>query len=89
MILLITVLVIGSGFAQGFAQDTLNQRKPVTTDRDLVIQPADITENAIFFPVVVDGTQMEVLAVKAPDGTIRTAFTTCQICYASGRGYFV
>ena len=31
---------------------------------------------------------MEVLAVKASDGTIRTAFNTCQICYASGRGCY-
>jgi uncharacterized membrane protein len=72
-----------------FAQNTLNQRKPVITDRDLVIQIAEITENALFFPVIIDGTEMEVLALKAPDGTIRTAFNTCQICYASGRGYFV
>jgi len=32
---------------------------------------------------------MEVIAVKAPDGTIRTAFNTCQVCYSSGRGYYV
>ena len=32
---------------------------------------------------------MEVLAVKASDGTIRTAFNTCQVCYSSGRGYYV
>jgi uncharacterized membrane protein len=31
---------------------------------------------------------MEVLAVKAPDGTIRTSFNTCQVCYGSGRGYY-
>jgi uncharacterized membrane protein len=31
---------------------------------------------------------MEVLAVKAPDGTIRTAFNTCQVCFGSGRGYY-
>ena len=31
---------------------------------------------------------MEVIAVKAPDGSIRTAFNTCQICYDSGRGYY-
>ena len=31
---------------------------------------------------------MEVLAVKASDGTIRTAFNTCQVCYGSGRGYY-
>jgi uncharacterized membrane protein len=26
--------------------------------------------------------------VEAPDGTIRTAFNTCQVCYDSGRGYY-
>jgi len=73
-----------------FAQSAeLNQRKPVIADKDLVIQIAEITENALFFPVDIDGVRMEVLAVKAPDGTIRTAFNTCQVCYASGRGYFV
>jgi len=66
-----------------------NIRKPVIADQDLVIQIAEITENALFFPVDIDGVRMEVLAVKAPDGTIRTAFNTCQVCYASGRGYFV
>jgi len=67
----------------------LNLRKPVIADRDLVIQIAEITENALFFPVDIDGVRMEVLAVKAPDGSIRTAFNTCQVCYTSGRGYFV
>jgi uncharacterized membrane protein len=66
-----------------------NLRKPVIANQDLVIQIAEITENALFFPVDIDGVRMEVLAVKAPDGTIRTAFNTCQVCYASGRGYFV
>jgi uncharacterized membrane protein len=73
-----------------FAQNAeLNLRKPVIADRDLVIQTSDITGNALFFPVDIDGVRMEVLAVRAPDGTIRTAFNTCQVCYASGRGYFV
>jgi uncharacterized membrane protein len=88
IMVLVGLMVFGVGF--GFAQNTeLNQRKPAIANRDLVIQIADITENALFYPVDVDGTRMEVLAVKAPDGTIRTAFNTCQVCYASGRGYFV
>ena len=87
----ILVMALFALFAvSGFAQNTaLNQRKPVIADRDLVIQVADITENALFFPIDIDGMRMEVLAVKAPDGTIRTAFNTCQVCYRSGRGYFV
>ena len=32
---------------------------------------------------------MEVLAVRASDGTVRTAFNTCQSCFTSGRGYYV
>lgn len=55
---------------------------------DLIIPIADITEEAAFYPVEVDGTQMEIIAVKAPDGTMRTAFNTCQVCYDSGKGYY-
>ena len=55
---------------------------------DLVIPVSEITETATFYPIEIEGTQMEVLAVKATDGTIRTAFNTCQICYSSGRGYY-
>jgi len=78
-----------SAQSAGTASTEQNLRKPVIADRDLVIQVAEITENALFFPVDIDKVRMEVLAVKAPDGTIRTAFNTCQVCYASGRGYFV
>ena len=88
--LMVTVVMFVLCGMAAFAQNAeFNQRKPVITDRDLVIQVADITEKALFYPVIIDGMQMEVLAVKAPDGTIRTAFNTCQVCYNSGRGYFV
>jgi uncharacterized membrane protein len=55
---------------------------------DIVIQKSDVSSKARFYPVEVDGTKMEVIAVKAPDGTIRTAFNTCQVCYSSGKGYY-
>ena len=56
---------------------------------DMVIPKADINETAKFYEYDELETYMEVLAVKASDGTIRTAFNTCQVCYASGRGYYV
>ncbi|MFW6678342.1 DUF2318 domain-containing protein [Lacrimispora sp. AGF001] len=65
-----------------------NNSKSAQTDTDLVIPVSDISEKVSFYPVEADGTKMEVLAVKAPDGTIRTAFNTCQVCYDSGRGYY-
>ena len=66
----------------------LNVVKPAVADRDLVIQLSDVSENAVFYPVDIDGTRLEVIAVRAPDGTVRTAFNTCQVCYGSGRGFY-
>ena len=60
----------------------------IAEGESLVIKVADISDQASFYPVEVDGVRMEVIAVKAPDGSIRTAFNTCQICYDSGRGYY-
>jgi uncharacterized membrane protein len=64
------------------AQTTKNQ------DGDIFIPASDITEKATFYTVTVDGVKIEIFAVKAPDGSIRTAFNTCQVCFDSGRGYY-
>ncbi len=63
-------------------------KAPAAEKGELVIPLGGISAKASFYPVKVDGTDLEVIAVKAPDGTIRTAFNTCQICYDSGRGYY-
>jgi len=57
-------------------------------DSDLVIQLSDISDQAAFYPAEAGGIKLEVIAVKASDGSIRTAFNTCQVCYSSGRGYY-
>ena len=41
-----------------------------------------------FYPLEVAGTKMEVIAIKDSAGKVRTAFNTCQSCYASGKGYY-
>ena len=86
-IMLIMGFVFGlqSVFAQTGRQNIL---KPAIADQDLVISLAEVAENAIFYPVDIEGTRLEILAVKAPDGSVRTAFNTCQVCYASGRGFY-
>jgi uncharacterized membrane protein len=65
-----------------------NTRQAVK-DSDIVIPVKDVSEKAGFYPAEINGTKLEVIAVKAPDGTIRTAFNTCQVCYSSGRGYYI
>ncbi|NJD03718.1 MAG: DUF2318 domain-containing protein [Ruminiclostridium sp.] len=56
---------------------------------DLKILKSEVSETAKFYPFKAGKTKMEVMAVKASDGTIRTAFNTCQVCFSSGRGYYV
>lgn len=61
--------------------------KPAS-DFGIVITKKSITPKATFIPYKVNGLEMEIIAVKASDGTIRTALNTCQVCYRSGRGYY-
>ncbi len=60
----------------------------VPSDEDLKILKSEISEKVGFYPYNADGTYMEVLALKAADGSIRTALNTCQICFNSGKGYY-
>jgi uncharacterized membrane protein len=60
----------------------------VNEDGDVVIQIADITDKASFYEYDVDGTPVGLFAVKASDGTIRTALNTCQVCNGSPYAYF-
>ncbi len=78
----------GTAVAQANTPATATEA-PAAQSGDVVINIKDVSETATFYPAEVDGVKMEVLAVKAPDGTIRTAFNTCQVCYDSGRGYYV
>ncbi|BCJ95578.1 hypothetical protein acsn021_31470 [Anaerocolumna cellulosilytica] len=60
----------------------------VNEDGDVVIQIADITDQASFYEYDADGTAVGLFAVKASDGTIRTALNTCQVCNGSPYAYF-
>ena len=57
-------------------------------DTELVIPVSELSETIRIYPVTVDGLQMEVLAAKDSDGTVRTAFNTCQVCNGSRKAYF-
>ena len=57
-------------------------------DTDLVIPVSELSGTIRIYPVTVDGLQMEVLAAKDSDGTVRTAFNTCQVCNGSRKAYF-
>ncbi|MDR1616645.1 MAG: DUF2318 domain-containing protein [Syntrophomonadaceae bacterium] len=90
IITVIAVILIFQGCSSSSSSDenARNTNSAVAKDSDLVIPVSEISANAKFYPVEINGTRLEVIAVKAPDGTIRTAFNTCQVCYDSGRGYY-
>lgn len=77
----------GCGSAQE-PEVTGTETAPVAVHEDLVIPVSEVTETAKFYPVTVEGTAMEVFAVKDTSGNIRTAFKTCQSCYTSGNGRY-
>ena len=60
----------------------------IAQGESLEIPISEITDEASFYPITVDGEEMEVLAVRATDGSVRTAFNTCQSCYTSGAGFY-
>lgn len=95
IITVVVIVLIAAGFGyKTFTGMNSNTVKTSDTeialvkDNDIVIQVKDITDTPSFYPANINGTDLEVIAVKAPDGTIRTAFNTCQVCYNSGKGYY-
>ena len=70
--------------------NTQNSTKDVelTNGGDLTIMKSDITNKIKIYPYQSNDIYMEVMAVSASDGTIRTALNTCINCYNSGRGYY-
>ena len=47
----------------------------------------EITETLTFFSVTVNGINMEIMALNAPDGAVRLALNRCERCYKSGKGF--
>ena len=87
LVLALVIIKLSSG-VKADLKANVEKTANISNIPNIVIPKSEITEIAKFYPVVVDGIKMEVLAVKAPDGTIRTAMNTCQVCYNSGRGYY-
>ena len=83
IVALFTAALLTLGTFAGFAGG------PILANGDLQILKKDITPKAKFYTFKIDGVLMEVLALRAPDGTVRTALNTCQVCYTSGRGYYI
>ncbi|MCD1655189.1 DUF2318 domain-containing protein [Treponema zuelzerae] len=82
--------VLFSAFALAFSVQTAFAETSTkkAADWGVVIDKKKVTNVAAFIPYTANGTKMELIAIRASDGTIRTALNTCQVCYNSGRGFY-
>ena len=75
--------------ASGSVQNVQDDKDAATSSAEgVTIDKDSVTEEALFIPYRSGDTDMEVIAIRASDGTVRTAFNTCQVCFDSGRGYY-
>ena len=74
--------------AQTQTGDAKTNQTAAVDGQGITINKDEITETATFIPYKSGDTDMEVVAIRASDGTVRTALNTCQVCYDSGRGYY-
>jgi uncharacterized membrane protein len=96
-IVIVGIAVIGNFFLGGNKKSSNNNdsksQVASTSKANIVagieIKKDEISDKAKFYPYEADGIKMEVVALKAKDGTIRTALNTCQVCYSSGKGYYL
>lgn len=79
----------GKDSPAGTESDVSTAKEAVLNENgDVVINLADIKEEATFYEYDANGTTMGLFAVKASDGTIRTALNTCQVCNGSPYAFF-
>ena len=83
-----TPIRLSLAFVVWFAASAAFAGSSLTPAGDLRIPKKEITPVAKFYQYKAGSVLIEVLALRAPDGTVRTAFNTCQVCYASGRGFY-
>ncbi|MDF2557875.1 MAG: uncharacterized protein K0R71_1703 [Bacillales bacterium] len=61
----------------------------VSPTGDVELPIKEVSEKATFYTFTYNNMEMGALAVKASDGTVRTALNTCQVCFDSGKGYYL
>lgn len=70
------------------AVDSAESVTSIKKDGYLAIPIAGLSQTASFYKADLDGTEVELVALKDSKGNLRTAFNACQVCYSSGRRYY-
>jgi len=83
------IFLIVAVFTKGFGLFGSNPTGPATTNPDsfVNIPLSDTTSNAKWYEYDTSGSKIKFFAVKTSDGTVKTAFDACDVCYYAKKGY--
>ena len=87
LIAALAVTILPKLFAKGNGSGAAKTSTP--SGSDLTVRTDEVGTQASYFDYDADGITVQVLAVRASDGTVRLALNTCQVCNGSPYAYFV
>ena len=88
-ILAMLVFVSCSAEASVPGETALENNPTVSAEGFFLIDVNEITTSVSFFDYKIDGTTVQVLALRDAVGTVHAAFNTCQSCSPSPKAYYL
>src|SRR5919108_3344408 len=82
-------LLVGAGAVAAFSLPGMGKFEKVKVSAGVVTIPlAKVSDGkAHFYKVVDGGSEIAFFVTKASDGSIKTAFDACDVCYREKKGY--
>ncbi|MBU2635381.1 DUF2318 domain-containing protein [Patescibacteria group bacterium] len=88
LFLIIAIFTKGFGLFKSNSNNQIpNDQTPVGPDDFINIVLSDITDNARWYEYDLGSSKIKFFAVKASDGTVKTGFDACDVCYTEKKGY--
>ena len=78
----------GNGNSESAQKENAAYETPAIADGELSIETDTLTFQPRYINYDSNGTNIQLIAVKASDGTPRLSLNTCQVCNPSPRAYF-
>ena len=83
LILALCLFLVIAFFTKGFGlfKSNPNDQTPTGPDDFVSIPLSDITDNARWYEYDLGSSKIKFFAVRATDGTVKTGFDACDVCY--------
>lgn len=87
IVVLIALLIFTKGFGLFTSIITGSAANPSGSDKEFRIPLSEISEKAKWYEYESNGINIRFFVVKASDGSIKTGFDACDVCYRNKKGY--